>query len=134
MPVEYGSVTPSAAAVATAASAALPPALSTSIPTWLATASTDDTAPPPPRMTGTLGRELETGLGPEAPEGAVAAAAVVVAAAEVVSATTREPATPAVSTRGKRGLRILRRYDRFRGIAPRGRRCRRPPGRRVRRA
>src|SRR5690348_10380609 len=104
MPVEYGSVTPSAAAVATTASAALPPALSTSIPTWLATASTDDTAPPPPRITGTLGKELVTGLGPLAP-----ARAAVVADAGAVSATAREPARPAASRTGTRGLLMPRR-------------------------
>src|SRR5690242_14832257 len=55
MPALYGSVTPSAAAVATAASAALPPRASTSRPTWLASRSTEATAPPDPVMTGTLG-------------------------------------------------------------------------------
>src|SRR6188472_4436337 len=48
MPALYGSVTPSAAAVATAASAALPPLRSTSRPTALASASTEATAPPCP--------------------------------------------------------------------------------------
>jgi hypothetical protein len=46
MPAEYGSVTPSVAAAATAASTALPPRLSTSIPALLASRSTVDTAPP----------------------------------------------------------------------------------------
>ena len=46
IPALYGSVTPSAAAVATAASAALPPLRSTWRPMALASASTDDTAPP----------------------------------------------------------------------------------------
>ncbi len=46
MPAEYGSVTPSAAATATAASAAVPPWRSTSIPARVASGSTLDTAPP----------------------------------------------------------------------------------------
>ena len=46
MPALYGSVTPSAAAVAIAASAALPPSRSTSRPMALASASTEETAPP----------------------------------------------------------------------------------------
>ncbi|CAO0834544.1 hypothetical protein SMICM17S_10351 [Streptomyces microflavus] len=46
MPAEYGSVTPSAAAVATAASTALPPLRSTSIPAADASRSTLATAPP----------------------------------------------------------------------------------------
>src|SRR6476661_3708389 len=106
MPVEYGSVTPRAAAVATAASAALPPALRTVIPTWLATASTDDTAPPPPRMTGTLGRDGVTGLGPwewwavaEAPAGPLITRA-------------GEPAAAPPRTRTRRRV-IPRRYDRI---------------------
>lgn len=64
MPLAYGSVTPSAAAVATAASTALPPARSTSMPTWLATGSTEATAPPDPVIVATLGRRWPTGLGP----------------------------------------------------------------------
>ena len=48
MPELYGSVTPSAAAVAIAASTALPPSRSTSRPIALADASTDETAPPYP--------------------------------------------------------------------------------------
>lgn len=55
MPALYGSVTPRAAAVAIAASVALPPRSRTSMPTWLATGSTLETAPPAPRITGTLG-------------------------------------------------------------------------------
>lgn len=46
MPEEYGSVTPSAAAVAMAASTALPPFLRTSMPAADASASTLETAPP----------------------------------------------------------------------------------------
>jgi hypothetical protein len=52
MPALYGSVTPSAAAVATAASTALPPRLSTRMPMRLASGSTDETAPPVPRLIG----------------------------------------------------------------------------------
>lgn len=55
MPAEYGSVTPRAAAVATAASTALPPSRSTSIPAAVASASTLATAPPYPTATGDLG-------------------------------------------------------------------------------
>src|SRR5882757_333033 len=55
MPAEYGSTTPSAAAVATAASTALPPALSTSMPACEAYGLTLDTAPPDPTATGDRG-------------------------------------------------------------------------------
>src|SRR3954469_12691251 len=55
MPLEYGSVTPSAAAVAMAASAALPPRRSTSIPTAVASGSTLATAPPVPVASGCRG-------------------------------------------------------------------------------
>src|SRR3954466_15747343 len=48
MPAENGSVTPSVAAAATAASTALPPWRSTSRPTAVAVASTVVTAPPYP--------------------------------------------------------------------------------------
>src|SRR4051794_21892683 len=48
MPEEYGSVTPSAAAVATAASAAVPPRRRTWIPIAGASGSTPATAPPKP--------------------------------------------------------------------------------------
>ncbi len=54
MPAEYGSVTPSAAAVATAASTALPPRRNTSIPAAEASSSTLETAPPWPTATGDL--------------------------------------------------------------------------------
>src|SRR5690242_12347569 len=54
MPEEYGSVTPRAAAVATAASTALPPSRSTSMPAAEASASTLATAPPYPTATGTF--------------------------------------------------------------------------------
>src|SRR4051794_37885631 len=54
MPAEYGSVTPRAAAVATAASTALPPRRSTARPTFVALGSTDDTAPPKPTAVGCL--------------------------------------------------------------------------------
>ena len=51
-PATYGTVTPSALAVATAASTALPPCFSTSMPAWLASASMEGTAPPEPTATG----------------------------------------------------------------------------------
>ncbi len=52
MPAEKGSVTPSVAAAATAASTALPPRRRTSSPTWVAVASTVATAPPYPMAVG----------------------------------------------------------------------------------
>src|ERR1700760_1168111 len=51
-PATHGTVTPRALAVATAASTAFPPRLSTSIPAWLAPTSIDATAPPLPVATG----------------------------------------------------------------------------------
>src|SRR3569833_348677 len=50
----YGSVTPSVAAVATAASTALPPWRSTSTPALLASRSTLETAPPYPTATASF--------------------------------------------------------------------------------
>ena len=52
MPELYGSVTPRAAAVATAASTALPPLRSTSTPIRDASGSTEVTAPPYPLLVG----------------------------------------------------------------------------------
>src|SRR5215211_7934563 len=66
MPHEYGSVTPRAAAVATAASTALPPPFRTCIPTWDASWSTEDTAPPVPVAVGCF--EVCTDFAPSAPE------------------------------------------------------------------
>src|SRR5690606_41519498 len=54
MPHEYGSVTPSTAAAATAASTALPPLRSTDRPARVASRSTVATAPPDPVATGFL--------------------------------------------------------------------------------
>src|SRR6185437_949332 len=51
-PATNGTVTPNALAVATAASTALPPCFSTSMPAWLASTSIDATAPPEPTATG----------------------------------------------------------------------------------
>src|SRR4051812_8612263 len=76
MPAEYGSVTPRVAAVATAASTALPPRLSTSVPICEATSSTVATAPPVPRITGTLGSLGTTGPAAGAGVGAAAGALV----------------------------------------------------------
>src|SRR5690242_2971799 len=53
-PATNGTVTPNALAVATAASTALPPCFSTSMPAWLASTSMDATAPPEPTATGCL--------------------------------------------------------------------------------
>ena len=53
-PATNGMVTPSVLAVATAASIALPPCLSTSMPAWLASGSMEATAPPVPTATGSL--------------------------------------------------------------------------------
>jgi len=53
-PATNGMVTPSALAVATAASIALPPCCSTSMPAWLAPRSMEATAPPEPTATGSF--------------------------------------------------------------------------------
>ena len=53
-PATNGIVTPSALAVATAASIAFPPCLSASMPAWLAPRSMDATPPPVPTATGCL--------------------------------------------------------------------------------
>ena len=53
-PATNGIVTPSALAVATAASMALPPCFSTVMPAWLASVSMEATAPPVPVATGSL--------------------------------------------------------------------------------
>ena len=66
-PATNGMVTPSALAVATAASTALPPCFSTSMPAWLASTSMEATAPPEPTATGSFtapGRSLARGPGP----------------------------------------------------------------------
>src|SRR3954470_5406325 len=55
MPELYGSVTPSAAAAATAASTAVPPFLRTLSPIRVASGSTVATAPPRPMLVGTFG-------------------------------------------------------------------------------
>jgi hypothetical protein len=52
MPHEYGSVTPSTPAAATAASTALPPSLSAWIAARVPSRSTDAAAPPPPAAVG----------------------------------------------------------------------------------
>src|ERR1035438_7558832 len=59
-PATNGMVTPSVLAVATAASMALPPRFSASMPAWLASWSMDATAPPVPTATGSLARPAET--------------------------------------------------------------------------
>ncbi|GHE36146.1 hypothetical protein GCM10018782_08100 [Streptomyces griseoaurantiacus] len=67
-------MTPSAAAVATAASTALPPFLSTSMPAAEASASTLATAPPWPTATGTFaGVVLVAGPWPGGADGGAAA-------------------------------------------------------------
>ena len=53
-PATNGIVTPSALAVATAASMALPPCWSAVMPAWLAPRSMDATAPPVPTATGSF--------------------------------------------------------------------------------
>ena len=55
MPAENGSVSPSAAAVATAASTALPPCLRTFSPILVASGSTLLTAPPYPSLVAFFG-------------------------------------------------------------------------------
>src|SRR6478609_3052941 len=57
-PATNGSLTPSALAVATAASIALPPSRSTRMPAALASGSADVTAPPEPTAAGCLPGEL----------------------------------------------------------------------------
>src|SRR5580704_18749658 len=54
-PATHGTVTPRALAVATAASTALPPSRSTSMPARLAPTSIDATAPPLPTASGSFG-------------------------------------------------------------------------------
>src|SRR5579875_3201947 len=65
-PATHGTVTPMALAVATAASTALPPRLSTLMPAALAFTSIDATAPPVPTATGVFGYP---GPSPHAPDG-----------------------------------------------------------------
>src|SRR5438045_3630827 len=89
MPAENGSVTPSVAAAATAASTALPPWRSTSSPVRVASASTVATAPPKPVATGPSGW-LAASAG-AAPVSAVTRA-VVLSAANTV--TRRNMSTP----------------------------------------
>src|SRR5688572_6312541 len=92
MPAENGSVTPSAAAVATAASAALPPRRRTSMPTAVASASTLATAPPNPVAAGCFGG------GPAwAEPGAPGTATRAAATADVVTRT-RDRRNPDMST------------------------------------
>src|SRR5687767_12999308 len=84
MPAENGSVTPSVAAAATAASTALPPRRRTSRPTAVAVASTVETAPPYPYAVG------PSGAAPAAPAGAAVTPMVVrVSAAVAASAVVR---------------------------------------------
>src|SRR5579875_3037590 len=74
-PATNGMVTPSALAVATAASMALPPRFSTAMPASLAFRSMDATAPPVPTATAcfvTLGPRDGAALA-EAPDGAALA-------------------------------------------------------------
>ena len=102
MPELYGSVTPSAAAVATAASTALPPSWSTSRPMALADASTDETAPPYPVEVdgaGGVGRPVPTAeaLGPAA--GAAEAGAPTPTIPSAKAAVTAMPARRTVKRR-----------------------------------
>src|SRR6266567_8744153 len=66
MPATYGSVTPSVAATATAASAAVPPARRTDSPAFVASAVSDTTAPPVPTATDCFGSGLAAGAAPAA--------------------------------------------------------------------
>src|SRR5438445_689231 len=89
MPEEYGSVTPSAAAVATAASTAFPPWRSTSVPAAEASASTLATAPPYPMASGLLAG-VGCGAGArDAGAAAVTAPTVAVTASAATVRTTR---------------------------------------------
>src|ERR1700733_8719113 len=58
-PATKGMVTPSVLAVATAASIALPPCFSASMPAWLASRSMDATAPPVPTAAGSFAGAAE---------------------------------------------------------------------------
>jgi hypothetical protein len=92
MPDEYGSVTPSAAAVATAASTALPPLRRISIPAAEASASTLATAPPYPTATGTF--SAGPGPPPEDPEEGGAAPTDITAAETATTARPRATERP----------------------------------------
>src|SRR3954469_14531855 len=82
MPDENGSGAPRVAAAATAASAALPPARSTSRPALVASRSTVDTAPPYPTATASLpSTDLGVGAAVRAPAGAAVPITVPVATA-----------------------------------------------------
>src|SRR5215207_6560295 len=102
MPELYGSVTPSAAAVATAASTALPPSRSTSRPMALADASTDETAPPCPvdvEGAGGVGRPVTTAAVEVADAGAAAAPAT-----RATDATSARPTRRSVERRRRTTL------------------------------
>src|SRR5882757_2593769 len=64
MPATYGSVTPSVAATATAASAAVPPSRSTSSPAAVDWTVLETTAPPVPVATGCFTGMSTRGAGP----------------------------------------------------------------------
>src|SRR6266540_3434035 len=94
-PATNGSVTPSVLATATAASTALPPALSVAMPALLALNSADATAPPVPVATGCL-----TYCGPAFADGAPRAATSTQAAAVEVSGRARMEHPKMLSTPG----------------------------------
>src|SRR3954451_5520171 len=104
MPDETGSVTPRAGAAATAASAALPPARSTSMPALVASRSTVDTAPPEPTATACL---PPTRVGAIVAACAPAGAAVAIAAARTaVVARLRRIGMTAPGWRSGRGCSV----------------------------
>src|SRR5688572_11049196 len=99
MPAENGSVSPSAAAVATAASTALPPCLRTFNPTLVASGSTLLTAPPYPSLVAFFGAcacaasgvlvGAPGGDSAAVPGGAIRAAATAVAAVAAMAVVAR---------------------------------------------
>src|SRR5689334_24791723 len=99
MPAENGSVTPRAAAAATAASAALPPARRICRPAREASKSTVDTAPPRPMARGVFtavgapgwaGRAAGAGAGDVALAGAAVTASAAATAPVVATMLQRE--------------------------------------------
>src|SRR3990170_653862 len=89
MPELKGSVTPSAAAVAIAASTALPPFLSTRRPTLVAARSTVLTAPPMPVLVGVLAAAGAAGGARSAPWAGTASAGAATRAATASGAIRR---------------------------------------------
>src|ERR1700760_545495 len=99
-PATNGIVTPSALAVATAASTALPPCLSALIPAWLAPRSMEATPPPVPTATGCLAPLLP-------PPPCPAALAALNCAGTVISRADRADREPITPQRRRRRIENL---------------------------